>query len=137
MLGTSDAWSMSCLSHQPSEPAYYNEDCRILISLLQVSKSINSTSLAKMGITISPIQPIVVLLSDRVPVKVNQNLPFLGLKFWVWNQEIFSDLNPSKILLQSLVWALLSFRPSILKRPKGQKYFYGRFHSPLALLITY
>ena len=29
MLGTSDAWSMSHLSHWPSEPAYYIEDCRI------------------------------------------------------------------------------------------------------------
>ena len=29
MLGTSDAWSMSCLSHQPIDPAYYIEDCRI------------------------------------------------------------------------------------------------------------
>ena len=29
MLGTSDAWSMSLSSHQPSEPAYYIEDCRI------------------------------------------------------------------------------------------------------------
>ena len=29
MLGTSDAWSMSRLSHQASEPAYYIEDCRI------------------------------------------------------------------------------------------------------------
>ena len=28
-----------------------------------------------------------------------------------------------------------NFRPSILKRRKGQKYFYGRFHSSLALLI--
>ena len=23
------AWSMSCSSHQPSEPAYFMEDCRI------------------------------------------------------------------------------------------------------------
>ena len=30
MLETSDAWSMSCSSHRPSEPAYYIEDCRIL-----------------------------------------------------------------------------------------------------------
>jgi hypothetical protein len=29
MLGTSDTWSMSCLSDQPSDPAYYIEDCRI------------------------------------------------------------------------------------------------------------
>jgi hypothetical protein len=29
------------------------------------------------------------------------------------------------------------FQPSILKRPKGQKYFYGRFHSSLALLINH
>ena len=29
MLGTSDTWSMSCLSQQPSDPAYYIEDCRI------------------------------------------------------------------------------------------------------------
>ena len=29
MLGTSDAWSMSHLSHPPSKPAYYIEDCRI------------------------------------------------------------------------------------------------------------
>ena len=29
MLGTSDAWWISRLSHRPSEPAYYIEDCRI------------------------------------------------------------------------------------------------------------
>ena len=29
ILGTSDAWSMSRSSHQPSDPAYYIEDCRI------------------------------------------------------------------------------------------------------------
>ena len=30
ILGTSDAWSTSCLSHRPSKPAYYIVDCRIL-----------------------------------------------------------------------------------------------------------
>ena len=30
MLGTSDAWSMSRLSHRPSKPVYYIEDCWIL-----------------------------------------------------------------------------------------------------------
>ena len=30
MLGTSDSWSMSRLSHQPREPGFYIEDCRIL-----------------------------------------------------------------------------------------------------------
>ena len=29
MLGISDAWSMSPLSHRPSNPAYFNKDCRI------------------------------------------------------------------------------------------------------------
>ena len=29
MLGTSDAWSMSRLSHRPNEPEYYIEDCWI------------------------------------------------------------------------------------------------------------
>ena len=29
MLGTSDAWTMSRLSHRPIDPAYYTEDCRI------------------------------------------------------------------------------------------------------------
>ena len=27
--GTSDVWSTSCLSHQPSIPAYHIADCRI------------------------------------------------------------------------------------------------------------
>ena len=31
ILGTSDAWSTSCLSHQVSEPAYYIVDCRIYV----------------------------------------------------------------------------------------------------------
>ena len=35
MLGTSDAWSMSCLSHRPVDPAYYIENCRILGMLFQ------------------------------------------------------------------------------------------------------
>ena len=29
MLGTSDAWSMSHLSQQPTKPVYYIEDCWI------------------------------------------------------------------------------------------------------------
>ena len=29
LLGTSDAWSMSHLSHQPRDQVYYIEDCRI------------------------------------------------------------------------------------------------------------
>ena len=29
MLGTSQAWSVSPLSHRPSDPAYHIEDCRI------------------------------------------------------------------------------------------------------------
>ena len=29
ILGTSDAWSMRRSSHQPSDPAYHIEDCRI------------------------------------------------------------------------------------------------------------
>ena len=33
MLGTSGAWSTSHLSQQPSEPAYYIVDCRILVLL--------------------------------------------------------------------------------------------------------
>ena len=33
MLGTSDTWSMSRLSHRPSEPVYYIEDCRICIPI--------------------------------------------------------------------------------------------------------
>ena len=35
MLGTSDAWLMSCLAHRPNDPAYYIEDCRILRMLYQ------------------------------------------------------------------------------------------------------
>ena len=31
MLGTSDAWLMSRLSHRPSDQAYYIEDCRIFV----------------------------------------------------------------------------------------------------------
>ena len=33
LLGTSDAWSMSCLPHRPSEPAYYIEDSQIFLSV--------------------------------------------------------------------------------------------------------
>ena len=31
ILGTSNAWSMSRSSHQPSDPAYYIEDCWISV----------------------------------------------------------------------------------------------------------
>ena len=31
ILGTSDAWSMSHLSHPPSDQAYYIEDCWIFV----------------------------------------------------------------------------------------------------------
>ena len=34
ILATSDTWSTSRLSHQPSEPAYYIVDCRIFTCLL-------------------------------------------------------------------------------------------------------
>ena len=30
LLGTSDAWSMSPLSHRQNEPVYFIENCRIL-----------------------------------------------------------------------------------------------------------
>ena len=33
LLGTSDAWSMSRLSHRPSDPAYFIEDCQIFRSV--------------------------------------------------------------------------------------------------------
>ena len=33
-IGMSDAWSMSRLSHRPSEPVNYIADCRILRSLV-------------------------------------------------------------------------------------------------------
>ena len=36
MLGTLDAWSMSHLSHRPSDPAYYIEDCRIFVFLYKL-----------------------------------------------------------------------------------------------------
>ena len=39
MLGTSDTWLMSRLSHRPSNPAYYIEDCRI-----SSAKKLNSSS---------------------------------------------------------------------------------------------
>ena len=42
MLGTSDAWSTSHLSHRSSEPAYYIVDCRILIWLRCLYKNLNS-----------------------------------------------------------------------------------------------
>ena len=41
-----DAWSTSCLSHRPSEPAYYIVDCRIL-PLLSESSSTNEVSLLR------------------------------------------------------------------------------------------
>ena len=33
ILGTSDAWSKRLLSHRPSDPAYYIEDCQIFENL--------------------------------------------------------------------------------------------------------
>ena len=43
ILGTSDSWSMSRLSHQPSESAYYNPyivDCLISGSMMIVWKAV-------------------------------------------------------------------------------------------------
>ena len=37
-MGTSDAWSMICLSHRPGEPAYYIVDWQILTFKLKKSK---------------------------------------------------------------------------------------------------
>ena len=41
--------------------------------------------------------------------------------------------------IEKLLWKLelCCFWPSILKWPKGQKYFHGRFHNSLALLIKH
>ena len=50
MHGTSDAWSMSCLSHGPSNPAYHIEDCRIS----SIEKAILSLFLMKiMSMTVN------------------------------------------------------------------------------------
>ena len=38
ILGTSDTWSMSGLSHQLSEPAYYIVDCRISGDVIIITK---------------------------------------------------------------------------------------------------
>ena len=38
MLGKSDAWSTSNLSHRPSKPAYYIADCRISENIEKTSK---------------------------------------------------------------------------------------------------
>ena len=38
IMGTSDAWSMICLSHRPGEPAYYIVDWQILNFKLKKSK---------------------------------------------------------------------------------------------------
>ena len=46
MKKSTDAWSTSCLSHRPSEPAYYIVDCRIL-PLLPESSSTNEVSLLR------------------------------------------------------------------------------------------
>ena len=37
MLGTSDAWSTSCLAQQPSDPEYYIEDWLISINKVWIS----------------------------------------------------------------------------------------------------
>ena len=42
------------------------------------------------------------------PVRLNQKWPFSGLKFWVWDPNIFSDLNPSKSLLIKVWFELFS-----------------------------
>ena len=39
ILRTSDAYSMSCLAHRPSDPVYYIEDCRISILVSEFEKS--------------------------------------------------------------------------------------------------
>ena len=45
ILGTSDGWSMSRLSQQPSNPAYYIEDCLIFSGELSRCWQINQGSL--------------------------------------------------------------------------------------------
>ena len=46
MLETSDAWSMSRSSKQPSDLAYYIEDCWIYCSLLEELKLAKETNLS-------------------------------------------------------------------------------------------
>ena len=38
ILGTSDAWSLSCSSQRPIDPAYYIEDCRMYASVHRIQK---------------------------------------------------------------------------------------------------
>ena len=38
ILGTSDTWSTSHMSHRPSEPAYYIVDCRISLPSSSIIK---------------------------------------------------------------------------------------------------
>ena len=45
ILGTSAAWSMSRLAHQPSDPAYYIEDHTIIAARLKLSKLLSHQTL--------------------------------------------------------------------------------------------
>ena len=45
LLGTSDAWLTSRLSHRPSEPAYYIVDCRIYTECHEIAFQISGTVL--------------------------------------------------------------------------------------------
>ena len=40
ILGTSDTWSTSRLSHRPSDPAYYIVDCRISDNQIKYENSV-------------------------------------------------------------------------------------------------
>ena len=57
MLGTSDTWGLSCLSHRPSDPEYHIEDCQIssnpaILRITTISNTIlNFSSQFKMHVT--------------------------------------------------------------------------------------
>ena len=89
MLGTSDAWSMSHLSHRPSEPAYYIVDWWILRAYCPNIYTVTSNEhcLSIEGyLPVATTWHLVLCFLNMKPQKLllSKMSPWAFLELWLW-----------------------------------------------------
>ena len=108
MLGTSDAWSTSHLSQQPSKPAYYIVDCQILHA------SISSISLESWGHWPDQAKPTLenenMIALQGPPIWEKKSLwSRICFIIWVGLFQIFYKKIEQKNLVKSLTYKNVKF----------------------------
>ena len=105
MLGTSDAWTMSRLSHRPSDPAYYIEDCGIFVYFYMSSHFQDGVLLPHLGDATS--SKSIRTKTDREKACHDKNnstvTEFIFLPQLQWESNAFIDSLMSKIRFGSSV----------------------------------